>query len=391
MTTKKNDAAGYAIFDSPLGQLGLAWRESGAIARVQLPGYGADAARNVLAATYGEEKRRAPPAALAAVAERLQAHLAGRADPLRDVAVDLSGRSEIARETLAAVRSLPAGQVTTYGALANDLGRPGGARAVGAALARNPVPLIVPCHRVVAADGALTGFTAPGGVALKRRLLALEGYEGPGMEPFAEAVAQLRKKDPTLRRLIDRVGPCRMVALSTGDPFSVLLQSIVHQQLSMQAGQTIWGRVKALLPENPAAQPAAVLALGDDELRGAGLSRTKVAAARDLAARTADGRLQLDDLRELSDEDAVAALVPTRGIGRWTAEMFLMFHLGRPDVLPVGDLGFREGVRAAYDLPAQPTPKEVEALAERWRPYRSVATWYMWRVKDAGGIQRALL
>ena len=169
-------------------------------------------------------------------------------------------------------------------------------------------------------------------------------------DPFAKAQRHLSRRDPVLRKVIKAVGPCTLQPVA--DFFIVLARAISSQQLSTRAAATIFGRLQALSPDG--LTPAAVLAATDEQLRGAGLSRSKVLSLRDLAARVQSGALPLHDLPRLSDEEVVALLVPVRGIGVWTAQMFLIFSLGRLDVLPVDDLGLRAGVRDMYGLPELP-------------------------------------
>jgi 3-methyladenine DNA glycosylase/8-oxoguanine DNA glycosylase len=178
------------------------------------------------------------------------------------------------------------------------------------------------------------------------------------------------------------VGPFTLKPLK-GTVFQGLLKSIVHQQLAGKAAQTIHGRVLALLPEKAEEQPVALLTLGDAALRSAGLSRSKVLSVRDLAQRTVSGQIPpRRQLARLADDKVIDLLAQTRGVGRWTAEMILIFWLGRPDVLPVHDLGVRKGYALAYRKRELPTPVELERRGERWRPYRSVAAWYFWRAVD---------
>jgi DNA-3-methyladenine glycosylase II len=204
----------------------------------------------------------------------------------------------------------------------------------------------------------------------------------PSYDP-TEATAVLAGADPTLGRLIARVGPCPLAARPMESPFEALMRSIIYQQLSGKAAATIYGRVEALLPPSRPPQPEDVLALPAEALRAAGVSRAKVAAVHDLAARTLDGTVPpLADLEALPDEAIVERLVRVRGIGPWTAEMMLIFWMGRPDVLPVTDLGVRKGFMRTYDLEALPEPAWLRAYGDRWRPYRSVASWYLWRAVD---------
>jgi DNA-3-methyladenine glycosylase II len=200
------------------------------------------------------------------------------------------------------------------------------------------------------------------------------------------ALAHLRRADPVIGAIIDRVGSCRMEVRRSGTHYDALVRSIVFQQLSGKAAGTIHRRFCALYPRN---RPRAelVLATDDTRLRGAGLSRQKVAYLRDLSSRVVDRSLPLAHLGRLSDEAILEHLVQVKGIGKWTVQMFLMFRLGRPDVLPDLDLGVQNAIQRAYGLKKRPTPKEVLRIGERWRPHASVASWYLWRSLENGDGQ----
>lgn len=204
----------------------------------------------------------------------------------------------------------------------------------------------------------------------------------------AEGAAALRRADPALARVIDETTPIAMDAWRArwvpGDRFGTLARVIVGQQISARAAAAIFARLRELMGSDAPAR--AVARASDEELRAVGLSRNKIASLRDLAERTLDGRLELDRLDDLSDEDVAAQLVAVRGIGPWTADLFLLGVLGRPDVLPAGDLHLRRQVGEAHGLPQMPSEREVRELAERWRPHRSLATAYLysWR-RDSGG------
>jgi len=191
------------------------------------------------------------------------------------------------------------------------------------------------------------------------------------------AVAHLKKSDARLAELIERAGPFRL-ELRPDPTFTSLLRAIVYQQLNGKAASTIHGRVLDLI--GPRRLPADLLALDDAALRGAGLSRSKLLAVRDLAERAASKTLPTRArLVRLDDEQVIERLCEVRGIGRWSAQMLLMFNLGRPDVLPVGDFGVRTGYKLLMRARELPEPAALERRAERWRPYRSVASWYLWR------------
>lgn len=184
--------------------------------------------------------------------------------------------------------------------------------------------------------------------------------------------------DPVLGSVIARVGPCTL-APRRGDPFTALARAVCFQQLSGKAAGTIFGRVLLAAGDGTLLDPALVLRRTDEELRAAGLSRQKIAALRDLAAHFDRRELSAHLFDEWDDEEIVVHLLRVRGIGRWTAEMYLMFELGRPDVLPVNDLGLNKAMQILYGLAALPKPPEIRALAEPWRPHATIACWYLWR------------
>lgn len=192
---------------------------------------------------------------------------------------------------------------------------------------------------------------------------------------FARAAEELAAREPVIARLRDEVGPPK-VPPPQRTPFDALTRAICFQQLSGRAAATIYGRFEAAV--GGAITPAAVLSTPPEQLRAAGLSGAKTASVLDLAAKVADGTVPLDDVRRSSDEALIERLVVVRGIGRWTAEMFLIFQLRRLDVWPVDDLGVRHGYGLAWRLDQPPRPKELTALGERFRPYRSVVARYCW-------------
>jgi DNA-3-methyladenine glycosylase II len=204
-----------------------------------------------------------------------------------------------------------------------------------------------------------------------------------------EGTRHLRASDPVLRDLIDSLGPLDADARRRGRPpdaYGALLRSIVGQQLSTRAARAIHGRLTEHFGGRTPT-PAELLADDPESLRSVGLSRRKVEYLRDLAARVEDGRLELDRLAELPDEKVTAELVQVKGLGPWTADMFLIFHLGRPDVLPVGDLGMRAAVRRVYGLEELPDSEELRRMGEPWRPHRSLAALYLWRSLDAVPVE----
>ncbi len=192
---------------------------------------------------------------------------------------------------------------------------------------------------------------------------------------IAVAATYLSDIDPTMRSTIELIGPCTLQP--DPDVFEALVDAIISQQISVKAADAIVARLRAALPEKKIT-PAALQPLEHDALRALGLSTPKAKYIRNLTERVNSGQLDLEQLVSKDDESVIKELTAVPGIGRWTSEMILIFCLARPDVLPVDDLGFLEGVREAYNLPARPTRKEMLARGEVWRPYRTFATWYMW-------------
>jgi DNA-3-methyladenine glycosylase II len=205
----------------------------------------------------------------------------------------------------------------------------------------------------------------------------------PHPRTLAKAVQHLALTDPKLGAAIARVGRCRLRASTAGSPFAHLARVIIYQQLSTGAATTIHGRFTALFREGDV-HPNRLLALTDVQLRSAGVSTQKARYLRSLAEHVRDDALPLATIDTLSDDEVITALTAVTGIGRWTAQMFLMFRLGRLDVLPELDLGVQKGLKLAHGLRTHPTPKRLVTLGAKWAPYRSVASWYLWQVLDSG-------
>lgn len=341
----------------------------------------------------------APTESVSQDIDAITRHLAGLRPDLSRIRLDMDGLSGFQRRVYEAARCIPAGATISYGELAERLGQPGAARAVGQALGQNPFPVVVPCHRVLAAGGRIGGFSAAGGPYTKRQILVIEGADSVrAAEPpksaigvtfdADRAVRHLRFADPDLGALITSIGPFAMELQSESDTFAALAEAIVHQQLSPKAAATIYRRFTTLVERSgPGSQPERVLALADEELREVGLSQAKTRAIRDLAERSLAGEVPtLEEAQSMPDEAAIELLTAVRGVGRWTAEMFLIFRLGRPDVLPLADYGMRRGFAVAFTGGRVPDAGEVERRGEHWRPYRTVASWYLWRAAESPAL-----
>ena len=392
--------AQYALFDTAIGRCGIAWRNGDAgatVAGVQLPESNESQTRSRMRRRFPGATEVVPPPIVQDAIDAIAALVAGEQRDLSDIVLDMDGVPDFHRRVYEAARTVPAGSTVSYGEIAKQMGDAGTARAVGQALGRNPFAIIVPCHRVVAANGKLGGFSANGGVTTKVRLLTIEAavnrgegtlFEGDGLFPFdgEAAVDQICAADPVLAGLVDRIGPFTMKIDRAPSTFAALAEAIVYQQLTGRAAATTYARVCALFANgHRGLPPNAVLRASDEKLRAAGLSNAKLLALKDLARRTLEGTVpSLAEVQSLTDDEIVARLSEVRGIGRWTAEMFLMFRLGRPDVLPVDDYGIRKGFAVALGRADLPTKDQLTEHGERWRPYRTVASWYLWQAVEHG-------
>lgn len=400
----------FVLFDTTLGRCGLAWSDAG-ITSIQLPEATKAATearlRNKLPEGAGDERielgrarPRSVPSWVSDAVARLQRHLEGSPQRFDDLPLDLSAQSDLGVRIYRALQKVPSGSKVTYGELAVAAGASvGAARAVGRAMGTNPWPIIVPCHRVTAAGGKPGGFSAYGGLVTKEKLLALEGVnlkvtgslfdatEGDLPYDRDAACSHLTASDRVLAKHMARVGPLALKLHDRTSTFSSLAEAIVYQQLNGKAAATIFGRFEALFPRRRL-DPDRLLAMEDEPLRGAGLSKNKLAALRDLATRASQGKVpSMTELAKLPDESIVETLTEVRGIGRWTVEMLLIFRLGRPDVLPTSDYGIKKGFSILFHRGKArdelPTTEAMLRRAEAWRPFRSAASWYLWRATDA--------
>jgi methylated-DNA-[protein]-cysteine S-methyltransferase len=383
------------MFDTAIGPCGLAWGDGG-ITGVQLPEGSEEATRARLLVRFPDAAESRPPKAVARAVDGVTALLEGRGGDLSGVALDLTGVPPFHGKVYALARAIPPGKTLTYGELAAQAGSPGSARAVGQAMGKNPFPVVVPCHRVLAAHGKLGGFSATGGVTTKMRMLAIEGAAASqrafsfsfASSPFAfdpnAAVRHLREKDRALARLMDTIGPFRMELKATSSLVGALAEAVVYQQLTGKAAATIFGRVRALFPRAREAPTAdQIHEVAEEQLREAGLSRAKTLALKDLARRAREGMLPtLAETQTMDDDAIVARLTEVRGIGRWSAQRFLMFRLGRPDVLPADDNGLRKGYAVAFRKRAPPDKAAIETHGAKGKPFRTIASWYLWRAAE---------
>ncbi len=377
------------LFETALGRCGMMWTSRG-ICTIVLAEKDDKSTLDRLTSEAGFENVVVNDAAqrpdFVDHAQRLiRAHLAGNPDSLRTIPVDFLSVSPFARDVYQALRKVNPGSVVTYSELARMSHHDGAARAVGRAMAKNPLPLVVPCHRVLGADGRLGGFSAYGGPGTKAKLLYLEGVvlnheHDMGME-------LVKRAEPALAETMLQVGPYLPTLGRALGAYDALVQSVVYQQLSMKAASTIAARLRLLGQNGHYPDPEQFLLLEQHSLRACGLSRQKISYLKDLAQHVLDGRLRLGRLGRMSDEEVLGALREVKGFGIWSAQMFLIFHLKRLDVWPTGDLGLRRAIGHLTGL----DPADSEALFEygnKFRPFRSIATWYLWRYEELQGTRK---
>ncbi len=373
---------GAELFDTDWGPCGMAWN-SKAICSIVLPGEDDDKTLGRLTHALNISGATRKPAFVSHAQRQIRNYLSTRPHSLKSIPIDLSSASLFARDVYLALRKVGRGKTVTYSSLAEMAGHRGAARAVGRAMACNPLPLLVPCHRVLAAGRKLGGFSAHGGAETKARLLYLEGVV---LNPeHHRGMRLVRRREPALGKIMSRVGPYSPTLGSTKRPYDALVESIIYQQLSMKAAATIASRVRALGKDGRYPDGQMLAHISDGRLRHCGLSRQKISYLRDLAGRVSDGRLNLRRLGRMGDEEVLDTLREVRGFGTWSAQMFLIFHLGRLDVWPVGDLGLRRAIATLTGLDTSDV-QVLESYGESFRPYRSIATWYLWRYVDVGGL-----
>jgi len=391
-------AHGFTFFDTAIGRCGVVWGERG-IVGIQLPESRDPDTRSRLLKKHPGAIEGTPPPAIQRSLDGIVALLSGEASDLSTVILDMDHVPPFHRKVYEAARTVQPGATLSYGEIASLLGATGSARAVGQALGRNPFAIVVPCHRVLAADGRIGGFSANGGIATKLRMLAIEAakasgqgalFDGDGVFGFDPdaAVAHLREADPVLAKVIDEVGPFRMRLRGARSIFAALAEAIVYQQLNGKAAASIFARVCALFPVAHGLNAELILRTSDAKLRAAGLSTNKMLSIRDLARKSVDGEIPtLAEAHRMDDEELIERLTQVRGIGRWTVEMLLISRLGRPDVWPVDDYGIRAGFAAMHRKRKFPAPKDLIKPGAKWKPYRSVASWYLWRAADRAKVK----
>lgn len=393
---KKSDITKYyCVFATRIGQSAIVWRQ-GKVIGLLLPETSLASLHKNVGVNFMAVLSSEPPANIARAISQVQQYFTGQLTTFKVISLDLSECTAFCQMVYEQLRQIAAGTTISYQGLANLCGRPTAARAIGLAASKNPILLLIPCHRIVKTDGKLGGFSAGGGVELKAQLLRLEGIEVDEQPVFrirpplllgdfelSHALKHLSLADHELGTLIKAAPLFNLEFNPDNSIFQSLLEAIVHQQLTGKASATIYNRVLALFSGKKTVSALDIIRADEDELRSAGLSLNKVLAIKDLAEFAVSGKLPgHEQMRIMSNSEIIDRLTCIRGIGRWTVEMLLIFKLGRADVMAADDYGLRKGLAAIRRLPTLPSPAELTRQAEIWKPYRSIASWYLWRAAE---------
>ncbi|WP_372371443.1 methylated-DNA--[protein]-cysteine S-methyltransferase [Candidatus Uabimicrobium sp. HlEnr_7] len=361
-------------FDTEIGKMTISW-EKDKIQLISLPERGM---RN---------SKSKPPKWVKESAQQIQKHLQGKYCDFENIPLDFSSFTEFQKLVYDGCQNIAVGSTMSYGELAEIIGRPRAARAVGTALGKNLFPIVIPCHRVLASGRKIGGFSAEGTISTKYRILEIEKAKVnnvPSKIPeWLNAMEILANKDKKLGKSMRKIGTFHLEKSSAHSIFESLAMSIVFQQLAGAAARAIWQRFCQLFPrEIPTAKK--LIRISDEVLRSVGLSRNKMLAIRDLAQKTSNKEITTDikQLANMSDKEIIKDLTQVRGIGNWTVQMLLMFFLQRLDVFPEDDYGISKGFAVLYELKNLPKPKEMREAAKKWQPYRTIASWYLWRLAD---------
>ncbi len=375
---------GMHVFDTSIGRCAIGWTKKG-IDMCRLPANEDDELVHILHSGFPKrEIVKIPPKEIRKVKKRIQGHFKNKNDSLVDIKLDLSSASPFGQKVYKALRKIPPGQTITYGDLAKNIGKPKSARAIGRAMGTNPIPIIIPCHRVLAKAGKPGGFSAPAGISMKIIILHKEGVIFN--KKHEKGMRFVEKSNPLFEKIVKNVGPYTAPYGSISRPYESLVNSIMYQQISVKAASSIARKFIAMYGDGKYPVAKVMKELNDAEFREAGVSRQKAGYLRDLATKVSNGDVDLRRISRMDDEKVISELTKIRGIGRWSAQMFLIFHLGRLDIWPVDDLGLQKGVQKVLNLKEKPDKKSLVEIGRRWAPYRSIATWYLWRGQGAGGV-----
>lgn len=384
----------YFIFTTKAGHAAVAWKNN-ALTHVLLPEKSRKSLEQKLPQHLFCLCENPKPPIVKAITQ-IQNYFAGEAFNFSRIKLDFSSCPPFHQMVYAELLKVPPGSTTTYKELAIRCQNPKGSRAVGQAVGKNPLVLLIPCHRVIKSDATLGGFSAAGGIEQKIAMLELEDVQvirtpktivAPPLlledVNIDEALEFLGNTDANMKRLIAKVPRFSITPDSMSSTFQALLESIVYQQLTGKAAATIFSRLLGLFGCQGSITPLDIVRAKDSELRSAGLSGSKTAAIRDLAEFALAGKLpEVTEMKKMSNNRIVNCLTAIKGIGRWTVEMMLIFKLGRADIMAPGDYGLQKGLGIIRNQKTLPSPAQLGEAAKIWKPYRSIASWYLWRASE---------
>ena len=375
----------FSFYESVLGKCALVWGGEGVL-RNFLPFESPSETQNEVLHEFAEAVETGLNKEMQKVVSKLRLAISGAKVDFNDVLINKSNWSPFNKKIYEYTQSIPTGSTTTYGFLADAIGHPNAFRAVGTALGKNPLPIIIPCHRVLGRDGSLRGFSASNGIITKQILLRLEGCEVQppfiGYDPL-ESSDFLAKSDPRLAKLIKLVGPPCINIPRKVQIFEPLSRAIISQQISVKAAQSISRKLtEEFGKKNGNLDIERIFKARHEKLKACGLSENKALYLKELAKHARDKQLPSgEELKCMSNSEVVDSLTKLKGVGKWTAEMILIFQFGRADVLAVDDLALRKGHGILLGKKNHESSREqLETYAKRWRPYRSAGCWYLWRL-----------
>lgn len=367
----------FHSFNTDLGLCTISWRGN-EVVKFSLP----EVKTNKLQVVDGKKK---VPDWIKKLVSKIQLHLSGKPQDFSKVKLNFDEMTPFIKAVYNETRLIPAGSTKSYKDICKKLGKPNASRAVGTALGKNPILLLMPCHRVLNSSGKLGGFSAPGGIKTKVKLLEFEGvsFEKPkvilNQNDFKKSTLSLLKLDSTFKSIIKKNSELSFKPKLDKEPLLPLISAIVSQQLSTKAAATILSRVLPLISVKGRPSANLILKAKEEVLRSAGLSYMKISFLKDLAGKYLNNEIpDLKMLKKMSNQQIIDSFTKIKGIGQWTVEMYLIFNLGRQDVFPVLDLGIRKAIGINFKHKEMPKPNELDEYSKRWAPYQSVASLYLW-------------
>ena len=396
MTNNKiKNGSSYCYFKTAWGHCSIHWTDERVVG-LTLPTKNKKSMLATIASKYKDATFKEPNGLILSYIEEIQKYFLNKEYDFSKIKISLKNSPIFYKKVYKKLMKVKRGQTISYKTLSELASCINGARAVGQAVKRNPIPLLIPCHRVINSDTTIGAFSGLGGVRTKIKMLELEKVriikqKIPRLAlplnfseiKISEALSYLIKSDIALGRSIKKIGNFALKVNKFQTPFIALLEAIVYQQLTGKAASTIFQRLLKIFGRNGVIRPFDIIRAEDSEIKAAGLSTNKTIAIKDLAEKALSGEIPtMSKLTKMQNEEIIYRLSQIKGIGRWTVEMFLIFRLGRADILAKDDYGLQKGLAIAYNLTQIPKPGNLEKIGLKWKPYRSIASWYLWQLAN---------